>query len=114
MHTVQLSQNEFEIVRSVIVNDISDLAASEGFFDDPKINAKDYIDARVSVANQFGLNFWKVVALNNSDYELRRLLAIYEGKTRREFLESYDHPSQTELFKSFLKALIDGQNNDAK
>lgn len=111
MKTIDLTENEFKILRVIIQNDIANLAQEEDFFEQTKYDPKEYIDERISLSKQFNLDFWKVVELYCSDVELERLKALYNGKTIREFYENYTLPNESHLQKKFLRSLIEGKNN---
>ena len=107
MNTYKLSGNDLKILQSIIKNDIEQLANSEAaFFDDlneQKISLKDYINERISVANTFEIDFWKVVRSHCNHYIAKRLEVLYEGKSLKEFDSNYDVPDYT---KEFIKNML--------
>lgn len=109
MTTITLSDVDFKILRSLIQNDMTDLAEDGDFFEQNECNPKEYIEERIALGRQFDLDLWKVVRVYCADFASERLKAIYNGKTAREFLETYEIPSQPELTKKFLKSIIESK-----
>lgn len=107
MSIPNLTENQITIVKDIIRSDIKDLAQNAEFFDRMQYDPKKYIDDRISITEQFGLDFWQEIELFCSDVEFKRLKALYDGNTLRQFYETYETPSESQLAKSFLKSLIE-------
>ena len=112
MESFNLTENEIQIIRLVLKNDIEDLAREDNFFDEnTDLSPKEYIDERIVLAQKFGIDFWNIVDLYCHDYFSERLKALYSGKTPKEFLETYETPSEAELAKRFMKSIIESRNS---
>ncbi len=106
MKTINLSETELELVRDIISNDITDIAENTEFFAQCDDSPKEYMDRRIALCNRFDLNFWDVIDLNCSHFVLQRLKALYDGRSEKEFIDNYEIPSENELGRQFLNALI--------
>ena len=108
MNTYQLTENESSILQYIIVNEINDLATTDiEFYNDlikQEISIKDYIDERIMLAEKFGLDFWATIKVYSSHYFLQRLLYLYEGKSMREFMETYEF-SESQSQIDFLQGI---------
>jgi hypothetical protein len=94
----KLTDGQIAILKGIIRADIVDLAQSPEFFDQMNYEPKAYIDDRIALTEQFGLDFWKEIEL-------------YNGSTLRQFYETYQAPSEPALAKAFLRALIERINH---
>jgi hypothetical protein len=107
----KLTDGQIAILKGIIRADIVDLAQSPEFFDQMNYEPKAYIDDRIALTEQFGLDFWKEIELFCSHVEFERLKALYNGSTLRQFYETYQAPSEPALAKAFLRALIERINH---
>ena len=106
MATVELSEKDIEILKSIIQEDVNDIAEDVSFFEDLKLNPKEFIDDRIELCKKFDLNFWSIVGIYNSYSKLKRLEALYNGETLKHFLENYEEPSQSFLERDFIKKVF--------
>ena len=107
MKSYQLSDKEQIILKSVITNEIEDIgSAGEDFFAElvlQEISIKEYIDEHIILAKKFDIDFWNTVKLYTNHYLYNRLMSLYEGKTIREFIETYEIPDYAKS-KHLIKA----------
>jgi len=106
---IEFSAQEFEIIKSLLENDFEDLAKSPTFFEEMKYDPKEYMDERTALGKKFDLDFWKVIDLHCSDYELQRLRALYNGQSLSKFIETYEKPSEGQIAARFLKSIIESK-----
>lgn len=110
MKTINFSDKQFESIRDLIDKDISDLTEDPRFLGDLELNPKEYIDEMISLAAIFNLDFWKVSNINCSSYSYEKLKALYNGISERDFIESYEQPSEEELVAKMFKGILKGKD----
>ncbi len=86
MKPLKLSQNDLEYVKLLIDKDIPESATDVFFFDEMKIEPKDYIDQMIAIAKMFEMDFWEVIGRNCSDFESKRLHVLYDGQPLRKII----------------------------
>lgn len=106
MTTIELSEKNIEIIKSIIQNDVYDIGLDVSFFEDPSINAKEYIDDRIELCSKFDLDFWSIISIYNNHFQLKRLEAVYNGEDLNDFIANYEIPSESWVIKDFVKRVF--------
>jgi hypothetical protein len=109
MKNIALAQSQYEMLSDLLKDDIQNLANCPAFFQQCGIDPKEYIDERIVLCRLFEIDFWNIVEIGCPHTVLERLKALYEGKTIKEFLESYEEPGESERLTRFFKALLKGK-----
>jgi hypothetical protein len=106
-----LTEKQYEDLKDILMSENSDLANHPEFFEettsDPEagFDTKNYIDERIELCKALGIDFWESAAAFSQPYDIRRLKALYEGQSLKEFEEKHQRPTGIEFIKDVFNTL---------
>lgn len=106
MGSILLSDKQLEIIKDLLKEDIEDMANKPEFLEQDDINPKEYIDERIELCKLFDIDFWYNIDLMCSHFEFNGLKAIYNGQLFKDYVASYEIPTQAELVRDFARVLF--------
>ena len=105
MKTPNLQGNDCNYIRQILQKDIEEIAADISFFEQLNLDPKDFIDERIALCKKFDIDFWQHVDNFCSDYNEKRLRAIYEGVHLLDFIVNYEMPTEDDRARKCLQMI---------
>lgn len=108
MPNFTLTEKQYEDLKEIFLSDNSDLANHPEFFEeaasDPSadFDTKSYIDDRIGLCKALGIDFWESASAFSHPYDIRRLKALYQGQSIKEFEEKNKRPTGNEFIKDLF------------
>ena len=108
MRTFTLTEKQYTELKNILMVDNSDLAEHPEFLEefaadpDTGFGARDYFDTRIGLCRALGLDFWETAEAFTHPYDIRRLKAIYNGQSIKEFEEKHKRPTGAEFIKDLF------------
>ena len=110
MPNFTLTEKHYADLKHILMSDNSDLANNPEFFEEASsdpyadFDTKKYIDDRIELCKALGIDFWESASVFSQPYDIRRLKAIYQGESLKEYEEKHQRPTGINVMKDFFNS----------
>lgn len=109
MPNFTLTGKQFAELKHILTVDNAGLADHPEFFEESDLDPKKFIAERIALCNALKIDFWKTVDAFSTIYNAKRLKALYDGQSIKEFEELHNKSFPSEFTKEIFKSFKTGK-----